>query len=280
MKKLAVAVLGLAFACNTDQSAPHLARGNVLVNNGKREEAAAEYREAARLAPKSALARERLGDALYDLGRKREALAAYRDALAVDAGSVTAAVGIARVLSDEGDLASARTALGTALARAPSNIFLLLSRSNLAARAGDFDRALADAEQAARYKSKDVPALYQYGMMLLAKARPDEAMAVFDRLLAYAPHSPEGHYGRARVFAAKGDGHPAAEELAAAARQVEPDARARLQEQGYRGDALETAVREARDRSLSSMQKDPAFARWANDPGFRRGADWPLADAR
>jgi tetratricopeptide (TPR) repeat protein len=280
VKKLAVAaILALALACNTNQSAPHLARGNVLVNNGKREEAVAEYREAARLAPKSALARERLGDALYDLGRKPEALAAYRGALAVDAGSVTAAVGIARVLSDQGDLASARSALGTALARAPSNIFLLLSRSNLAARAGDFDAALADAEEAARYKSKDVPALYQYGMMLLAKTRPDEAGVVFDRLLTYAPQSPEGHYGRARVFAAKGDGHAAAEELAASARQVEPDARARLQEQGYRGDALETAVRTARDRSLSSMQKDPAFARWAQDPGFRRGADWPLADA-
>jgi tetratricopeptide (TPR) repeat protein len=276
----AALLLALLAACNTDPAAPHLARGNVLGNNGKREEAAAEYREAARLAPKSALPRERLGDSLYDLGKKPEALAAYRDALAVDPGSVTAAVGIARVLSDQGDVQGARSALTTALGRAPSNIFLLLSRSNLAARAGDFDAALADAEQAARYKSKDVPALYQYGMMLLAKNRPDEAGAVFDRLLQYAPQSPEGYYGRARVFAAKGDGASAAEALAAAARQVEPDARARLTEQGYRGEALAAAVRDARDRSLSSMQKDPAFARWAQDPGFRRGAAWPVADAR
>jgi tetratricopeptide (TPR) repeat protein len=279
--KLATAFLiALAAACNTDQAAPHLARGNVLVNNGKREEAAAEYREAARLAPRSALARERLGDSLYDLGRKPEALSAYREALSVDAGSVTAAVGIARVLSDQGDLPSARAALTAALARAPSNIFLLLSRSNLAARAGDFDAALADAEQAARYKSKDVAALYQYGMMLLAKNRPDEAGPIFDRLLQNAPQSPEGYYGRARVFAARGEGASAAEALAAAAKQVEPDARSRLQEQGYRGEALETAVRDARDRSLASIRKDPAFARWAQDPGFRRGADWPLADAR
>jgi tetratricopeptide (TPR) repeat protein len=280
MKGAAALCLVLCGACNTDQAAPHLARGNVLVNNGKREEAAAEYREAARLAPRSALARERLGDSLYDLGRKQEALAAYRDALAVDAGSVTAAVGVARVLSDEGDLPEARASLTAALARAPSNIFLLLSRSNLAARAGDFDAALSDAEQAARFKSKDVPALYQYGMMLLAKNRPDEAAKVFDRLLQYAPRSPEGYYGRARVLAARGERAAAAEALAAAAKQVEPDARTRLQEQGYRGDALETAVQEAKTRSLASMQKDPAFARWAQDPGFRRGAEWPLADGR
>ena len=276
VKKLAaIFSIAVALACNTDQSAPHLARGNVLVNNGKREEAVAEYREAAKLAPRNALARERLADALYDLGRKPEALEAYKDALKVDAGSVTAAVGIARVLSDQGDLPGARAALGAALARAPSNIFLLLSRSNLAARAGDLDAALADAEQAARFKSKDVPALYQYGMMLLAKNRPDEAGPVFDRLLENAPQSPEGYYGRARVFAARGEGAFAAEALAAAAKHVEPDARTRLQEQGFKGEALETAVHEARDRSLSSMQNDPAFARWAQDPGFRRGAEWP-----
>ena len=71
MKRAAAfAILLGALACNTDASAPHLARGNVLVNNGKREEAAQEYREAARLAPKSIEARQRLGDTLYDLGRK------------------------------------------------------------------------------------------------------------------------------------------------------------------------------------------------------------------
>ena len=41
-----------------------------MVNNGKLEEAAAEYAEAARLSPRSELARERLGDALYDLGKR------------------------------------------------------------------------------------------------------------------------------------------------------------------------------------------------------------------
>src|SRR5438046_8679668 len=92
----------LLAACAPDQGAPHLARGNVLVNNGKREEAAAEYREAARLAPRSAQARERLGDTLYDLGRKDEALAAYRDAAAVDPDSVTARIGAARGLGDKG----------------------------------------------------------------------------------------------------------------------------------------------------------------------------------
>src|SRR6267143_1367285 len=133
MKRTAAFALALGCACNTDSSAPHLARGNVLVNTGHRE----------------------------------EALEAYRDAAAVDPDSVTARIGVARVLGDKGDLAGARAELGTALQRAPSNLFLLLSRGNLAARAGDRKAALADYERAVHLKSDNVPALYQYGLALL-----------------------------------------------------------------------------------------------------------------
>src|SRR3954468_3532361 len=94
-------VLVLGFACTGDPAAPHMARGNVMVNNGKREEAAQEYREAARLAPNAVEARQGLGDTLYDHGRKDEALAAYREAEAIDATSVTAGIGAARVLGDK-----------------------------------------------------------------------------------------------------------------------------------------------------------------------------------
>ena len=261
MRSGAALALALACACNTDASAPHLARGNVLVNTGHPQEAVAEYREAARLAPRSAQARERLGDALYDLGRKQEALAAYRDAAAVDPGSVTARIGAARVAE-----------LSAALEGAPTNLFLLLSRGNLAARAGDRKAALADYERAVHLKSDNVPALYQYGLALLEDGQIPEAGATFDRLLSVAPGSPQGYHGRARVFAARGDAASAAQALSEAAKRLEPDARTRLAEQGLKGAALDAAVQEATDRSLAQMQDDPAFSRWAQDPGFRRAA--------
>src|SRR3989442_6068100 len=105
MKRAAAVALALAGACHTDPSAPHLARGNVLVNTGHRDEAVAEYREAARLAPRSALPRERLGVAQYHLGRKAEALSSHRYASAVGPGSLTSRIGGARGLRDQGDLA-------------------------------------------------------------------------------------------------------------------------------------------------------------------------------
>ena len=287
MKRAAAFLSAVAVAaCNTDSAAPHLARGNVLVNNGKREEAAAEYREAARLAPKSAQPRERLGDTLFDLGRKDEALAAYRDAAAVDPDSVTARIGAARVLGDKGDFPGARAELTLAHDRAPTNLFVLLSRGNYAARSGEKKAALKAGlpvevpGETVNLKSDNVPALYQYGLSLLEDGQVPEAGATFDRLLTVAPKSPEGYYGRARYFAARGEGAFAAEALAAAAKLVEPDARSRLEETGLKGDALDKAAREAAARSLAQMQQDPAFARWSRDPGFRRGADWPIADAR
>ena len=272
MKRTAAFALALGCACSTDSSAPHLARGNVLVNTGHREEALVEYREAARLAPRSGHARERLGDTLYDLGRKQEALEAYRDAATVDPDSVTARIGVARVLGDKGDLANARAELGTALQRAPTNLFLLLSRGNLAARAGDRKAALADYERAVHLKSDNVPALYQYGLALLEDGQVAEAAATFDRLVQVSPASPQGHYGRARVFAARGEGALAALALAEAASRVAPDAHARLAEQGLKGEALDKAAREATDRSLAQMQDDAAFSRWSRDPQFRRTA--------
>ena len=276
MKLAAAFALLFAAACNTDAAAPHLARGNVLVNNGHLEEAVQEYREAARLLPKSALARERLGDTLFDLGRKDEALAAYREAAALATESAfTARIGAARVLESKGDLLAARAELTSGLEKAPTNLFLLLSRGNLAARAGDKKAALADAERAVHLKSDNVPALYQYGLALLDDGQVPQAGATFDRLLEIAPQSPEGYYGRARFFAARGEGAFAAEALAAAAKRVQADARARLEEQGLKGEALDQATRAATSRSLASMQQDPAFARWAHDAGFRRGADWP-----
>ena len=277
MKRAAAFVLALAWACNTDSSAPHLARGNVLVNNGHAAEAVAEYREAARLAPRSAQPRERLGDTLYDLGRRDEALAAYRDAASVDPASTTARIGAARVLADRNDFTAARAELTAALDKSPTNLFLLLSRGNLAQKAGDKKAALRDFEQAVHLKSDNVPALYAYGLALLDDAQVEEAGRVFDRVLDKAPNSPEGYYGRARYFAARGEGAFAAEALAAAAKHVETDTRTRLAEQGIKDDK---AVRDATERALAEMRKDPAFARWAQDPGFRRGADWPLADAR
>lgn len=272
MRRLAIALLACAAACAPDASAPHLARGNVLVNNGKREEAAAEYREAARLSPKSPLPLERLGDVLYDLGRKDEALAAYREATGLDPGAFTARIGAARVFTDLGKLAEARGELTVALERQPTNLYLLLSRGNLYQRSGDAKAALRDYERAVHLESRNVPALFHYGSALLEDGQVEEAGRTFDRLVEVAPEAPEGWFGRALWSARRGDRVRAAGALAAANERVEAATRRRLAEQGMKGEALDRATAEAARRSREQMEADPAFAPFAADPGFRRAA--------
>lgn len=272
MRRSAIALLACAAACAPDASAPHLARGNVLVNNGKREEAAAEYQKAARLAPKAALPLERLGDVLYDLGRKDEALAAYRAASARDPDAFTARIGAARVLTDRARFPEARGELTAALQRQPTNLYLLLSRGNLNQRSGDAKAALRDYETAVHLESRNVPALFQYGGALMADGQIEEAGRTFDRLVAVAPDAPEGWYGRARWSARKGDGAGAAAALAAANQRVEAEARRRLAEQGLKGDALDRGAAEATRRSREQMEAEPVFAPFTRDPEFRRAA--------
>jgi superkiller protein 3 len=265
-------------ACTGDSGAPHLARGNVLVNNGKREEAAAEYAEAARLSPKSEVARERLGDTLYDLGRKDEALAAYRQAARVDPNAATARIGAARVLADKGDVAGARNELSAALQSAPSNLYARLSRGNLAARAGDRRAALDDYATAVHLKSDNVPALTQYGLALLDDGQVDEAERTFDRVVTLAPDAPTGWYGRARVLARKGDGAAAGAALAEALRRILPEAQRSLREQGVPAAQLDQRAEQQAQAARAQLESEPAFAAFANDAAFRAAAGFTPGD--
>jgi tetratricopeptide (TPR) repeat protein len=273
MRRLGFALL-VAAACSGDPSAPHLARGNVLVNTGHADEALAEYREAARLSPRRAFALERLGDTLYDLGRKDEALQAYREASQREPGAFTPHIGAARVLTDHGRFAEARAELTLVLERQPTNLYALLSRGNLAQRSGDAKAALRDYETAVHLKSDNVPALYQYGLALLSDGQVAEGERTFDRIVQVAPSAPEGYHGRARVLAQRGDADGAAHALARAAALVHEDARARLAEQGLKGETLDRAATEATQRSVAQMRSESAFAKYADDAAFRRTAGW------
>jgi hypothetical protein len=57
---------------------------------------------------------------------------------------------------------------------------------------------------------------------------------------------------------------------------VEAASRRRLAEQGIKGEALDRAAAEAVRRSREQMEAEPAFARFAEDPGFRRAAGFAV----
>src|SRR5947209_649166 len=115
------------------------------------------------------LADERVG-LLLDAGRHTDAVAAARARLARKE-SLTARLCLARALLNAGAVDAAADAAATMLEAAPEK----------------------------------VTPLYAAGLVALARHRPDEARAYFERLLQLHAHSPTGLRGLARVALAEGD---------------------------------------------------------------------------
>jgi cytochrome c-type biogenesis protein CcmH/NrfG len=245
----ALAAIVCLAACH-EEAQTHLARGNVLWNEGKKAsdpakvaQAVAEYQAAAAADPSISAPWLRLGDLFYDQGKKAQAQAAYQQATARNPGQVDAWIGLARTQSEQGHDTEARASLGRALQVAPKNLYARLSRAQLALESGDVTAALADARLASAIDDRDPSVLYVYGGAMLAAKDYTGAAAAFDRIAEVDPASGLAAYGQARLAAAQGK---SAEALS----------------------ALKTLVARAPDQK-AAIAKDPAFAALRGDPAFR-----------
>jgi cytochrome c-type biogenesis protein CcmH/NrfG len=206
MKPLSVAMAAcLCLAACREQAQTHLARGNVLQNQGKTDEAVAEYEAAAKEDPNLSAPWLRLGNLFSDQGKKEQALAAYRQATARNPGQLDAWIGMARAQSEQGHDSDARASLTRALDVEPRNLYARLSRAQLALRDGDVQAALDDAKLASHQDDKDLSGLYVYGAAMAAAKDYTGAAAAFDRLASLDAASPFAAYGRARLLLAQGD---------------------------------------------------------------------------
>jgi tetratricopeptide (TPR) repeat protein len=252
MRPQSIAILAvLSLASCREQAQTHLARGNVLQNQGKIDEAASEYEAAAKEDPNLSAPWLRLGNLFSDQGKKEQALAAYRQATARNPGQLDAWIGMARAQSEQGHDADARASLGRALDVEPHNLYARLSRAQLALKDGDVQAALDDAKLASHQDDKDPSVLYVYGAAMAAAKDYTGAAAAFDRLAALDATSPFASYGRARLRLAQGDRTGAIQQL-------------------------ETVVGVA-PKERAAIAADPAFAALRGDPAFDK--DFGVTDA-
>jgi tetratricopeptide (TPR) repeat protein len=215
----------------------------VLQNQGKIDQAMAEYRAAADADSRASTPWLRIGDLLSAQGKNEEAAAAYHQSAERNPGQIEAWTGLARVQSELGRTTEARSSLGRTLAVRPSDLYARLSRAELALDQADVPAALADAQEAIRIDDRNPSSLFIYGCALVAAKDFAAATATFDRLQAFAPSSPLPPYGRARLELARGDRTGAVEALRASL-AVDPEGRAKL----------------AADPHFAELHGDPAFA--------------------
>ncbi len=155
-------------AVTKDNDVAHLNLGEVFQNEGRLNEALAEYREAARLSPGYYLGHSNLGSLLDDMGRPEEALAEYRLALRL-----------------KQNLPALHEGMGIVLVEL-----------------GRFDEAMSEFAAAARLDPAYPWPYFQMGKALLQQGRDAEAIGKLREALRIDPDNYQILAYAARVLAA------------------------------------------------------------------------------
>jgi len=171
-------------------------RALILQQTGRLDDAAADFREVARLQPGDAGAWEGLGEVLLALGRAEAALAAYDRAIALNpAAELHSARGVA--LRQLGRLDEALAAQDRATTLKPGLAEGWSNRGNVLKDLGRLEEALASLDRALALAPDVTGAAINRAAVLRELARTGEALAIYDRAIAQEPSSPEAHKHRA-----------------------------------------------------------------------------------
>ena len=225
-----------------DNERAHNNLGTALDDEGRTDEAIAQFQEVLKLKPDLAEAHGNLGNVLSKIpGRLSEAIAEYNESLRLKPDFVRARINFANALEDEGriaeaveqdeealklrpDSALAHSNLGSALAKMPGRLTdaideceqairlkpdLAEAHSNLgsalAAVPGRLDEAIAESTEAIRLQPGDAKARNNLGNILVkSPGRLDDAIAQYREALRLRPSMAEAHVNLGNVLNAKG----------------------------------------------------------------------------
>jgi Flp pilus assembly protein TadD len=148
-----------------------------------------EIREALRLRPDLAEAWSLLGDIQYRAAREEEAVTSLRRAVELAPTRAADHATLGRILAGRDPDAAGR-AFDRAVALVPADPSFLSDRAAFHARYGRYERAEADAREAARLAPEDADARLTLGRSLLERGATGEARAPLERAAELAPFDP------------------------------------------------------------------------------------------
>jgi tetratricopeptide (TPR) repeat protein len=194
----------LAFE-NRPDARSGMALGQVLLESGEYEEAAACFERATGDPAVATDAHYRRGQALRRLGRRRQAVAALEAAVlgAEEHAAAWNELGVARLELGEPRLAV--EAFRRSLAARPGHAAVLANLASAAFRIGDMETAGEAVHAALDVDPGQVTALSMLGMLERARGRLEAAREAFERCVAVDPRSEVAWTGLAGVRQAAGD---------------------------------------------------------------------------
>jgi len=234
--------------------------GTALANQGRYPEAAEYLERTLALAPGLAGAHLALGNVELQRGDADAAAASYRRAAELDAADPQAESNLGSVLAREGRAAEAEASFRAAITRDPAYATAYANLAQILARRGDPTGALAAAERATALAPRDAEAHHQLGNLLAYAGDAAGAEREYGRAIALDPASPDARYKLAVLLDRRGDRAGATALRAAAFRQAPQLARLHVRQgiAAERRGAYDEA--EARYREVLAVLPDDGLA--------------------
>ncbi len=198
------------------------ALGAALRNDGRMDDAIADFKMALQSKPHFADAQDNLGEALAAEGRVDEALPHLREAVRLQPDSLEAHVNLGSALNKAGQSTEAESEFRAALALRPESAEAHAGLGLSLMAQGRAPDALPQLLEAIRIEPRDADAHYNLGNAYGALGRTEEAIAQFSEAVRLKPSDPGVHYNLGNALVAA-DRMPDAVNEFTAAVKLNPD---------------------------------------------------------
>jgi len=183
----------------------HQNRATHLFEAGRLDEALAEYRTAAELAPAEPVVHNNLGTILTRLGKLKDADAEYREALRLDPGNATAHFNLGTLAAAQGRDADAVEHYRSALNSDPGLESARFNLANALRRTGEFEAAIDEYKWVVERDGSNVDARLGESLALIRLHRYAEAAKRLETGTRALPDDSRLRHALVRVLAAAPD---------------------------------------------------------------------------